>query len=159
VVAQPDGRQVAAPDCPVDAGDVDAELVRDLLRRQPQVALMDICRHTPIILLPFLPFLLPEVRHSERMRLPIDEARLLPRFRDRVQLERQQGDVFREEFERAGQAGIDTTSPRARRNDGPMVSVIELRGLPCLAAGVRGVQPGTDPLGALIWKERRRRRG
>jgi hypothetical protein len=32
------------------------------------------------------------------MRLPIDEARLLPRYRDRVELERQQGDVLRGEF-------------------------------------------------------------
>jgi hypothetical protein len=32
-----------------------------------------------------------------------------------------------------------------------------LRGLPAVAPGVRGVQPGSDPVRALLAKERRRR--
>jgi hypothetical protein len=91
------------------------------------------------------------------VRLPIDEARLLPCFRDRGQLEQQQADVSRGESERADQARIDTTAPRARRNDGVMVEAAELRGLPMLAPGVQGVAPGTDPVGALLSKERRQR--
>jgi hypothetical protein len=91
------------------------------------------------------------------MKLPIDEARLLPRFRDRVQLERQQADVFREEFERAGKAGIDTTKPRARGNDRVVVDRLELRGLPVIGA-YAGAIPGTQPEQALVAKDYRRSR-
>jgi hypothetical protein len=43
VFAQPDGRQIAPSNGSVDGGDVEAQLERDLLRRQPQVALVDVC--------------------------------------------------------------------------------------------------------------------
>jgi hypothetical protein len=52
----------------------------------------------------------------------------------------------------------DTTAPRARTNDGVMVDASELRGLPMLAPHVGGVMPGTDPVRALLAKERRRER-
>lgn len=50
----------------------------------------------------------------------------------------------------------------AREVDQPMPSVSQtaagdprkLRGLPCIAHGVGGTQPGTNPLGALLAKER-----
>lgn len=52
----------------------------------------------------------------------------------------------------------------AREVDQPMPSVSQtaagdprkLRGLPCVAHGVGGTQAGTDPLGALLAKERDR---
>jgi hypothetical protein len=87
-------------------------------------------------------------------RFSVDEARLRPHLRDRGQLERRQGDVLREEFERASQAGIDTTAPRWKTPVGDDFE--RLRGLPAVAPGVRGVQPGTDPVQALLRKESNR---
>lgn len=84
-------------------------------------------------------------------RLPLDQARLRPHLR-----EREQADIFRREFDRAGRADIDTTAPRARRNDGVMVDPLDLRGLPAIARGVAGATPGSNPLSALLAKERRR---
>jgi hypothetical protein len=157
VLRQSDRREVAAPDAPVDGGDIDAQFVRDLLRRQPQVFFVDVCRHrrmdTPS--LPPLPF--SEVGHCLRMRhLPIDEARLLPRFRDRGQLERQQADGHRDL--NGSEAGIDAVAPRTGRNKGLIGNPADLRGVPVVAPGVPGVAPGSDPLGALLAKERRRGR-
>jgi hypothetical protein len=113
---------------------LDAELVRHLLRRQV-LALVRVCSHAYRI----LHHSDRQVGNSGRMKLPIDEARLLPRFRDRVQLGRQQGDVLRGEFRWGGKAGIDAIAPRARRNDGVMVDALELRGLPVVGRGVGGL--------------------
>jgi hypothetical protein len=44
--------------------------------------------------------------------LPIDEARLLPRFRDRVQLEWQQADTSRGEPQRAVREGVNVPAPK-----------------------------------------------
>jgi hypothetical protein len=87
------------------------------------------------------------------MRLPLDEARLLPRFRDRAQLERQQADTSRGESQRVRE-GVDVTPPRGRT---VVPSPGELRGLPAIGWGVAGAQPGTQPEQALIAKERRGR--
>jgi hypothetical protein len=92
------------------------------------------------------------------LALPIDQARLRPHLRAHGQLERQQADVFRQQFERAGQAEVDTTAPRARGNERIMADVVELRGLPVLAPGVRGESPGSNPVAELLRKERRRTR-
>jgi hypothetical protein len=81
-------------------------------------------------------------------RLSIDEARRLPHLRARAQVEQQQPDVLH---------GADVTAPSARRNDGIVVDRLELRGLPVIGYGIAGVQPGTDPVQALLAKERRRR--
>jgi hypothetical protein len=73
-----------------------------------------------------------------------------------VQLvEQHQADVLHSEFERASEVGIDTTAPRWKVPVGDDFEC--LRGLPSVAPGVRGVQPGTDPVGALLATERRRR--
>jgi hypothetical protein len=84
--------------------------------------------------------------------LSVDQARRLPHLRVVDQAR-----VFQAEYARAVAAGVDVTAPRARRNQGVMVDPLELRGLPVVARGVGGVAPGTDPLRALLTKERRRR--
>jgi hypothetical protein len=93
--------------------------------------------------------------------MPLDQARLRPHLRDRADLERTQADVLRDELDRAVSEGKDVTAPRARGNDGVMVDPRDLRGLPALAPGVTGVQPGTQPKRAFFAKlarqERRRR--
>ena len=73
----------------------------------------------------------------------------LRHLRGRGQVEQQQSDVLH---------GPDMTAPGARRNDGLMVSPLELRGLPMLSRNVGGVQPGTQPEQALLAKEARRDR-
>jgi hypothetical protein len=95
-------------------------------------------------------------RLAARFMLPLDQARLRPHLRGRGELEQGQAQVLREEFARARQEGIDMTAPRARGNDGVMVHPRELRGLPILARGVRGESPGSNPVAALLAKERRR---
>jgi hypothetical protein len=87
------------------------------------------------------------------MRLPIDEARLLPRFRDRAQLERQQVDVSRKDG-RGVREDVDVTPPPGHT---VVPSPGELRGLPAIGWGVAGAQPGTQPEQALLAKERRGR--
>ena len=86
--------------------------------------------------------------------MPIDQARLRPHLRPRAELERNQADVPGG-FDRAVGDGTGDAAPHARRSDGVMVDPFELRGLPILAPGVRGVAPGTDPVGALLNKEAR----
>jgi hypothetical protein len=93
---------------------------------------------------------------ASRFTLPVDQARLRPHLRDREHLEQQQANVLRDEFERAGQAGVDRTVPRARANDQIVADRMELRGLPVIGAA-GGVIPGTQPEQALLAKERRRR--
>ena len=88
-----------------------------------------------------------------RGRISVDEARLRPHLR--AQLERQQADVFAAEYERASTAEIETTSPAWKTPTGDDRE--RLRGLPCIARGVTGAQPGSNPVGALLAKERRRR--
>jgi hypothetical protein len=80
------------------------------------------------------------------MRLTADQARLMPRFRDRAQ----------QEFERAGKAGVDTAAPRWKTPAGDDQQ--RLRGLPCIAREVTGAQPGSDPVLELLRKEARRER-
>jgi hypothetical protein len=82
-------------------------------------------------------------------RLPLDEARLRPHLRARAQ---QQADVLATEFERAVGEGVEPARPSSTVFK-PEAG--DLRGLPCLAPGVGGVQPGTDPVSALLAKERR----
>ena len=61
--------------------------------------------------------------------------------------------MLRAEFERASEAGIDTTAPPKWKV--PVGDDLErLRGLPAVAPGVRGVQPGTDPVRELMRKQR-----
>ncbi len=88
-------------------------------------------------------------------RLPLDEARLLPRYRPRAELIQNQADVLQAELERAVDEGVDTTAPRWKTPVGDDFQ--RLRGLPAVAKGVGSVAPGTDPLRALLAKERRRR--
>jgi hypothetical protein len=40
-----------------------------------------------------------------------------------------------------------------------MVDALELRGVPMIGRGVAGAQPGSNPVGALLAKERRRAGG
>jgi hypothetical protein len=59
--------------------------------------------------------------------------------------------VFRGELDRAVHEGKDVTTPRWKTPAGDDFQ--RLRGLPAVAPGVRGVQPGIDPLRAVIAKE------
>jgi hypothetical protein len=74
--------------------------------------------------------------------LTVDEARVLPRFR----LIEAQASVFRTEYNRARAAGITPTAPSRHAVPNPG----DLRGIPCIAPGVSGVSPGTEPLAATI---------
>jgi hypothetical protein len=86
------------------------------------------------------------------VRLPIDEARLLPHLR-----------ADRERRELPASAALDDVLEHeaeiVRRQGGRVAvpSPAELRGLPAQGWGVAGVQPGTQPEQALIAKERRRK--
>ena len=64
--------------------------------------------------------------------------------------------MFRAEYERASAAGVDTMSPRWKTPVGDDFQ--RLRGLLAVAPGVRGCQPGTDPVQALLRKESYRER-
>jgi len=85
----------------------------------------------------------------------LDQARLRPHLRERSHLEQKQADIFRREYRRATGEGRDASSPRWKMPVGDDLE--RLRGLPAVAPGVRGVVKGTDPLGELLAKERRRR--
>jgi hypothetical protein len=78
-------------------------------------------------------------------RFSVDEARLLPRFRDRGQLEQQQADVSRGESQRAAREGVDVPAPRWKIPVGDDFQ--RLRGLPSVAPGVRGVSLAPIRLG------------
>jgi hypothetical protein len=90
--------------------------------------------------------MLPAMSSSGAQRLPIDQARLRPHLR----AGQRQADGP------ATSDAAETTSPRSWKL--PTGDDLErLRGLPAVAPGVRGVVKGTDPLGELLAKERRRR--
>jgi hypothetical protein len=88
--------------------------------------------------------------------LPIDQARLRPHLRERAQLLKQQARVFEGEYRRAAEAGVDTSSPAAKVPPGSDPE--RMRGLPVVAPGVAGAQPGSNPVRALLRAEARRER-
>ena len=82
--------------------------------------------------------------------LPVPQP--LPRFLDRELMIREQAATLaRVLLETAEEA--PKVSPSARGGDWQ-----RMRGLPCVGPGIGGTSPGTDPLRALLAKERRRRR-
>jgi hypothetical protein len=87
-------------------------------------------------------------------RLPLDQARLRPHLRERWQLISLEARVFAAKAERSTGDGV-VTSPQWKVPVGDDLQ--RLRGLPCVAPGVHGVAPGSDPVRELLAKERRRR--
>jgi hypothetical protein len=83
--------------------------------------------------------------------MSVDEARLRPHLRaSEHHASRQAGAAA---SRHTGETALSARSWKVPTGD----DLERLRGLPAIAPGVRGVTPGTDPLGALLAKERRRR--
>jgi hypothetical protein len=76
----------------------------------------------------------------------------LPRFYARRQEAERQAKIAKIVLESGGQA------PKRIAGATPVGAHRDLRGLPAVAKGVAGVQPGSDPLGALLLKESRAER-
>jgi hypothetical protein len=91
---------------------------------------------------------------SSALPRDLDQARLRPHLRDRASLVGQQAAVLKREFERATAEGVDTTTPKWKVPVGDDLE--RLRGLPAIARDVRSAMKGTDLVGALLAKERRR---
>jgi hypothetical protein len=85
------------------------------------------------------------------MRLPIDEARLRPHLR----ADREKGEL---PVSAALDDMLEAEAELVRRRRGRVVvpSPGELRGLPVIGGGP-GASPGSNPVAALLAKERRRR--
>lgn len=87
----------------------------------------------------------------------IDDARLLPRHRnplaDRRAMERAQAGALLAALEANPTASLPLRHALTKPGDKDA-----LRGLPAVARGVPGVQPGTDPLREVLRKERQAER-
>jgi hypothetical protein len=83
--------------------------------------------------------------------MPIDQARLRPHLRERAVLEQRPASVLTD----IASSDADVASPGWKMPVGDDLD--RLRGLPSVGANVGGVIRGTDPLGALLRAERRRR--
>jgi hypothetical protein len=80
--------------------------------------------------------------------MPIDQARLRPHLRERAVLEQRPASVLTD----IASSDADVASPGWKMPVGD-----DLDRLPSVGANVGGVIRGTDPLGALLRAERRRR--
>jgi hypothetical protein len=95
------------------------------------------------------------VRREQRPAVPVDQARRLPRYLDlqaeRVAFERKLARILLE---------LDAELPKDAKpiNGAGGGEPARLRGLPAIGRNVSGAVPGTDPLKALLAKERRQRR-
>jgi hypothetical protein len=76
----------------------------------------------------------------------------LPRFTDRELMEREQAAKLAEILLEVGESAPPEVSSHAIGGDRD-----RLRGLPAVGPGISGTSPGTDPVRALLAKERRRR--
>jgi hypothetical protein len=95
----------------------------------------------------------PATAIPKNQPLPIDEARLLPRFRTpNWRTPPPLTDADRPRDWRPGDNSTDTQRPT-----NPIVSwtAEDLRGIPIVGRGSPGASPGTNPLSALIGKEER----
>ena len=81
-------------------------------------------------------------------KLSIDDARLLPRFRETARLHATQRQALRDAAATAADEGRATRSK-------PVPSPGELRGIPVIGHG--GASPGTQPLAETIRRDERRR--
>jgi hypothetical protein len=79
-----------------------------------------------------------------RLPLSIDQARLLPHLRLAYKSEVLEAS--------ATTADVDTPAPRSKVHK---PEPADLRGIPVVGPAVSGVSPGTDPLEAVLAKERR----
>ena len=88
---------------------------------------------------------------TRRSPIHIDEARLRPHLR----ADRERGELPASASQ--GEAlEVDVERARRRRGRAVVPSPGELRGLPAVGWGVAGATPGSNPLSALLAKERRR---
>lgn len=94
---------------------------------------------------------------GRRPQIALDDARLLPRLRnplaERRAMERAQAGVLLAALEANPTASLPLRHELTKPGDKDA-----LRGLPAVARGVSGAQPGTDPLREVLRKERRRER-
>ncbi len=82
----------------------------------------------------------------------LDQARRLPRFRDRAAMLAEQRAVFRKAVSETVDEGRDVSMPQRAAGD-PR----DLRGIPAISRGVGGVMPGTDPVREAIRRDEQRR--
>lgn len=85
-------------------------------------------------------------------RQPIgNRRRILPRYTDHTI-----GQDPLEAMLAQHQARLETERAKAAEGRTPDADPADLRGIPCIARGVGGTSPGTDPLAALIRNEQLR---
>jgi hypothetical protein len=95
------------------------------------------------------------VRRDRLPAVPLDRARRLPRYLDaelqRIEFQRKLARILLE-------TGVELPAATAKPINGAGGGEpARLRGLPAIGRNVSGAIPGTDPVRALLAKERRRR--